>query len=439
MHQTVIRRVIFLGLVAIIGIVGMQTYWVTATWNLNDTEFSQKAQLALVSVAQKLAAENDSDLPNNNIIRQRSSNYFIVNIESEIKALRLETLVQQELVKLGMDIPFEYAIFDCTSDQMAYGGYCQATSEEIEPEKLEDEESYLAPDHNLLYYFGIKFPTRTGYIWQKMQLVVFLSVILLLTIAFFIYSIIVILKQRRLATMQKDFIDNMTHEFKTPLSTIRIAASVFQRDEYVAADSRLSRYAQLIHQQYERLNNQVEKVLQISRIEKGNFEIKKENIDLKALLPQLVNSVRARTDELAGELSTHFSDGPMPVLADPLHLSNIIHNLLDNAVKYGGSPPKIEISARRSKGQLILAVSDHGPGIPAELHERLFEKFYRIPTGDVHDVKGFGLGLFYVKQICRAHGWTIRLNSQPDKGTTFLIQIPLLSTSSLPAPQLITT
>jgi two-component system phosphate regulon sensor histidine kinase PhoR len=430
MHQRVIRQVIVLGLVAIFGIVGMQTYWVATTWNLNDTEFSQKAQLALYEVARQLADANESDLPSRDIVRQRTSNYFIVNIESEINAARLEAIMQQELVRLGLDIPFEYAIFDCTTDQMAYGGYCQATTDEstvVNP----PSEGYLPPDENLLYYFGVKFPTRTGYIWQKMQLVIFLSLILLVTVAFFAYSLIVILRQRRLATMQKDFIDNMTHEFKTPLSTIRIAASVFMRDDQVQKDRRLTRYARLIHEQYERLNKQVEKVLQISQIERGNFEIKKERIDLTTLLPPLISSAQARVEEAGGQLSFDFPKSALPVLADPLHLSNILYNLLDNAIKYSGQEPIIRVTGRVRDQHLTIAIIDQGPGIAPEHQEKLFEKFYRIPTGDVHDVKGFGLGLYYVAHICRSHGWPLQVESQLEQGTTFTVRIPLLSATKV--------
>ena len=329
-----IQRLIILGTVAILGIVGMQTYWVVTTWDLNETEFSQKAQLALYGVARQLAAENNAELPTRDIVRQRSSNYFIVNTESEIRADRLEYLLQQELVRLNLDIDFEYAIFNCSTNQMAYGGYCYATTDDL----FESEASttYLPPDPGLLYYFGIKFPTRTGYIWEKMQLVVFLSIILLTTVAFFAYSLIVILRQRRLATMQKDFIDNMTHEFKTPLSTIRIAASVFQRDARIQADGRLSRYARLIHEQYERLNGQVEKVLQIARIEKNNFELKQEQVDLLEVLPPVLDGIRARLEDEGGELHCHLPQQSVYLMADPLHLSNVIHNLLDNAVKYAG-------------------------------------------------------------------------------------------------------
>lgn len=434
MHKYVIRRVVLLGVVAIVGIAGMQTYWVATTWNLNDSEFSQKAQLALYRVAQQLATENDADLPKRDIVRQRSSNYFIVNTESEIDASRLERLMQQELERLHLNIDFEYAIFDCANNEMAYGGYCAA--DEVLSTKRALTTSYLPPDEGLLYYFGVKFPTRTGYIWRKMQLVVFLSIILVLTISFFVYSLTVILRQRRLANMQKEFIDNMTHEFKTPLSTIRIAATVFGRDPYVTADPRLSRYATLIHEQYERLNEQVEKVLQIASIERGKFDLHREKMDLQELLVPLLSSAQARTEERDGHLTWQLPQTALPVYADPLHLANVLHNLLDNAIKYGGDRPRIAVVGRSARAQLHLAISDSGPGIAAEHLDRLFEKFYRVPTGEVHDVKGFGLGLFYVKQMCEAHGWKIRVDSTPGKGTTVHLRIPQLSTPvAQPQPQ----
>ena len=421
MNDKVIRRVIVLGVVAILGIIGMQTYWVVTTWSLNDTEFRQKAQLALYGVARQLAAENDADLPSRDIVRQRSSNYFIVNTESEIHAPRLEYLMQQELERLRLDIDFEYAIFDCGTNEMAYGGYCSAD----ELPAAASATSYLPPDDGLLYYFGVKFPTRTGYIWQKMQLVVFLSAILILTVAFFGYSLFVILWQRRLATLQKEFVNTMTHEFKTPLSTIRIAAGVLARDPYIRQDARLSRYAELIEQQHTRLNEQVENVLQIARIEQGKFTLNREPIDLQELLPPLLSSAQARVEERTGQLSWHLPADRLPLLADPLHLTNILHNLLDNAIKYGGPRPRVTVTGCTTERQLHLTIGDEGPGIAAAHQDRLFEKFYRVPTGDVHNVQGSGLGLFYVRQICRAHGWKVRIESAPGRGTRVHLRMPL--------------
>lgn len=418
-----IRRVIILGAIAIAGILGTQTYWLITSWNLNEVEFGQKAHLALYRVAEALSLINDSDLPRRDIVRQRNGNTFVVNTESEIYGPTLEYLLQRELERLALNIDFEYAIFDCTTNQILYGGYCtyRADSEPTQPEATN-----FAKEADFTYYFTVKFPTRASFILKNMQLVIFLSGILLITVAFFVYSVNVILRQRRLATMQKDFINNMTHEFKTPLSTIRIAAGVFQREPHVQADERLKRYADIIHKQYDRLNKQVEKVLQIAKIEEGRFELKQEIVDLHELLKPLLNSAQLRVEEVGGTLQCALPSIPLKVSADPLHLSNILHNLLDNAIKYSGENPNLQILGQTTANhRLNLSIHDAGPGIPAEHQDKVFEKFYRIPTGDVHDVKGFGLGLYYVKEICQAHNWPIRIDSETGKGTVIYIEMPL--------------
>lgn len=425
MKENIIRRVIILGAVAIAGILGTQSYWLITSWNLNEEEFLQKTNLALYRVAEVLSEMNNTDLPPRDIVRQRSSNTFVVNTESEIYSLTLEYLLQRELERLALKVDFEYAIFDCTTDQMLYGGYCtyKPGSEPAQPGATD-----FAKEADFTYYFTVKFPGRTGFLLRNMQLVLFLSVILLITVAFFAYSMIVILRQRRLASMQKDFINNMTHEFKTPLSTIRIAAGVFQREPYVQSNERLSRYADIIHEQYDRLNGQVEKVLQIARIEQGRFDLNKEAVDLRQIVQPLISGLKLHLEEKGGQLRCELPEETIIIQADPLHFSNILHNLLDNAIKYGGKKEEtsqVQLTVRRAKkGQLQVSVSDNGPGIPADLRERVFEKFYRISTGNVHDVKGFGLGLYYVREICRAHGWTIAIDLTYTRGTKIDIFIP---------------
>ncbi|MEM9928648.1 MAG: HAMP domain-containing sensor histidine kinase [Bacteroidota bacterium] len=431
MKETIIRRVIILGAVAIAGILGTQSYWLITSWNLNEDEFLQKTNLALFRVAKTLSEMNDSDLPSRDIVRQRSNNTFVVNTESEIYSLTLEYLLQRELEQLALNVDFEYAIFDCTTDQMLYGGYCtyRPDSKLAQPEATD-----FAKEDDFTYYFTVKFPGRTGFLLRNMQLVLFLSVILLITVAFFAYSMTVILRQRRLATMQKDFINNMTHEFKTPLSTIRIAASVFQREPFVQSNDRLKRYANIIHEQYDRLNNQVEKVLQIAKIEEGRFTLNRETIELHQFLEPLLASTKLRIEEVGGQFTSALPPAPIYVTADPLHLSNILHSLLDNAIKYslgstvagvlGTETPQVQFQlVAAGPRQLQLSIIDSGPGIPADQRDRVFEKFYRIPTGDVHNVKGFGLGLYYVREICKAHGWHIEIDPDYTAGTWMKISL----------------
>ncbi len=421
MKNSIITRVVILGTIAIIGITTMQTYWVLSTWNINEAEFNQKVHLALYNVARSLADLSGTTLPTRNIIRQRTTNYYVVNIADEIDTQNLEYFLQREFEALALNIDFEYAVFDCHTDEMVYGNYFSYA-----PDKKNDIVVSKFPKYQeFTYYFGVKFPTRSGYLFSKIQLSLIFSVILLVTVIFFAYSIFVILRQKRLSEMQKDFIDNMTHEFKTPISTIKISADVFLNNPVIRQDQRLLQYAGIISEQNQRLNNQVENVLQLARIERGNFELKPERIVLHDILHDIAASVSVQVDKMGGQLRTHFAEKHICIKADRLHFSNVVHNLLDNAIKYCCKKPDVSIRTACEGGLVHVSIADKGIGISKEQQGRVFEKFYRVPTGNVHNVKGFGLGLFYVKTICQKHGWKIRLESEEGKGTTIHIYIPV--------------
>lgn len=422
MRNRTILLVVILGSIAIVGIIGMQTYWVVNTWNNNEEEFNQKVHLALYNVARALADLNDSTLPAHSVVKQRTSNYYVVNIANEIDPGSLEYFLQKELEIMALNIDFEYAVFDCHNNQMVYGNYCSYA-----PERKNDLELGNLPKyHEFTYYFGVKFPTRPNYLFSKMQISIMLSALLLITIIFFAYAMFVILQQKRLSEMQKDFIDNMTHEFKTPISTIKISADVFMNNPQIQEDQRLMRYANIINEQNQRLNNQVENVLQLARIERQNFQLKLETIDLQPFVTEIATATALHVEKQGGHLHLNCSEDSFCIRADRLHLSNVLHNLLDNAIKYCKKAPDIELKIQRNDNAVQITIADQGIGIPKEQQEKIFEKFYRVPTGNVHDVKGFGLGLFYVKMICRKHGWKLRLDSEAGVGTSVCIQMPLL-------------
>ena len=420
MKNSTILRVMILGAIAIIGIIGVQAYWVVSTWNINEEEFDQKINLALYEVACSLVEMNNGELPPRNIINRRTSNYYVVNIDSEIDANNLEYFLQKEFERLALYVDFEYAVYDCTTNKMVYGNYCSYSP----GAKKDLELGNLPKDDKFTYYFSVKFPTRSSFLFGQMQLSIFFSSILLVVILFFAYSMFVILRQKRLSELQKDFINNMTHEFKTPISTIKIAADVFLNHAVVREDGRLHRYAQIVKEQNQRLNNQVEKVLQLAKIERGNFELKRERILLEEVLQSIINSAAMKVEKQGGMLTSRIDIGETAIMADRLHLTNILHNLLDNALKYCQEEPRLALSARVRDGEARITIADQGVGMPKEHLHKLFNKFYRIPTGNVHKVKGFGLGLYYVKSICDAHGWRIRLDSQEGKGTCVHLVIP---------------
>ncbi len=419
MTNSTIRRVVILGALAICAIIAIQSYWVLRTLDIKEQEFDRSVNIALRKVALQLD-KNRNSLPSHNLISRQATNYYLVNINDEINANLLEYYLRRELEAVALNIDFEYGIFDCNSNEMLYGNYINNDPDEPTPDKQRND---LPSYQEFEYYFGVRFPTQQSYLLGSMRLTVTFTAVLFLAVLFFIYSIIVILKQKRLSEMQKDFINNMTHEFKTPISTIKISSDVLLNNEHIREDDRLSRYAQIIKEQNQRLNRQVEKVLQLAKIERDSFKLKLEQIDLHELLQQIVESVEPRLAETQGRLSTSLQATDAIINADRLHLTNILHNLLDNAIKYCKDRPVVQLSTLNQGNKIQLEISDQGIGIAKEHQQKVFNKFYRVSTGDVHNVKGFGLGLYYIKSICEAHDWKILLDSEPGQGTTISISM----------------
>ncbi|MBL0026745.1 MAG: HAMP domain-containing histidine kinase [Saprospiraceae bacterium] len=221
--------------------------------------------------------------------------------------------------------------------------------------------------------------------------------------------------------MQKDFINNMTHEFKTPISSIKIAADFLANDASLKNNERLNRYAQIIREQNQRLNNQVEKVLNVARLENDSIKLKREIFEINQTLSEIIKNESLKLKQ--GNISFIPTAEKIYIYADKLHFVNVVANIIDNGVKYSTAEPVIEIFLNDGQKEVLLHIKDHGIGIDKENQKKLFDKFYRVSTGNVHNVKGFGLGLFYVKNICLAHGWAIQVQSEPGQGAEFIISI----------------
>jgi two-component system phosphate regulon sensor histidine kinase PhoR len=250
------------------------------------------------------------------------------------------------------------------------------------------------------------------------------SVVALLAVLFFVFSIFVILRQKRLSETQRDFINNMTHEFKTPISSIKIASEFLLQNPSIKQEKRLLNYTKLINDQNQRLNDHVEKVLSHAKIDKEKMQLKIEEVDLKATILEIKQSLYLLSKEKNATIEVSFSEESLTANADKMHLSNVLYNLLENAIKYTDKEPLIHIKALREGSKSTISIQDNGIGIPKELQKNIFKRFYRVPTGNVHNVKGFGLGLSYVKQVIDAHSWNLLVDSQIGKGSTFTIQIP---------------
>ena len=417
MPGNLIRRLLLLGALAIIGIISIQSYWLLKTWDLKDKEFDQTVNIMLRHVAERIANFHESELPKTQLIQRQSSNYYAVNVNSPINASVLEDFLYNEMDKHGLNTNFEYAVYDCFSKDLIYGNYCEMgeqTDKQIKSEELPTLD-------NLEYYFVVRFPGRESFLLSNMNMTLAFAAIAIVSVLFFMYSIWVIVKQKRLSELQRDFINNMTHEFKTPISSIKIAADVLSKDPKIQDDVRLNNYSKIIRDQNQRLNDQVEKVLNIARLEKDNLELKKETFDLTQELKNILENEKIKLKD--GLLTYDLLNEEVSIIADKLHFTNVITNILDNAIKYSKEEPEVHLSMQVIGNKVRIAIKDKGMGIPKEQTKEVFDKFYRISTGDVHDVKGFGLGLFYVKNISQAHGWIPKLESELGKGTTFTLDI----------------
>ncbi|MBI1184135.1 GHKL domain-containing protein [bacterium] len=418
MKSSTIRWVILGAAVSVIGIVFTQIYWVRKAFTLEEEQFEQGVNTSLYNVAKKLADYNGTILPTMSPVKQISSNYFIVNVNDEIDANLLEHYLKDEFSKRNIHTDFDYAIYDCSTDEMVYGDYISLKSD-VTPPDNQNLQKYDEFD----YYFGVRFPERAAFITNKMGIWIFSSIILLIVIIFFSATIFIILRQKRLSEVQKDFINNMTHEFKTPLSTIGISADVLLQQNAVAQPERLVKYAQIIKSEANRLNNQVLRVLQMAKHDKEHEKLKFREVDLVMLLNLIKNNLHEKVAAKGGSITIE-APFEFMVKADEVHLSNILNNLLENAIQYSRQKPEIKIELKEEKNCVSLAFIDNGIGIAKEHQKKVFDKFFRVPKGNVHDVKGFGLGLNYVRNMVQAHGWKITLESELNKGTTFTILIP---------------
>jgi len=418
MKNRTIRNIAILGSIAIAGVISVQIYWINQALNLQQKQFQEAVFISLKRVAERISDYNKMDFPVANPVKQLSSDYYIVNIREAIDANILELYLRKEFGKMNIQTDYEYAIYDCSSEKMVYGEYVsfQENTTKISVGDLPKYDEFI-------YYFGVNFPKQTSYLMAGNKLWVFFSLLLLLTVLFFVYALNIILRQKRLSELQKDFINNMTHEFKTPISTIHIAADVLLEDEQIKKEKNLTNYSQIIKEQNERLNRQVEKVLQITEIERGNIELKKEKINLHECINSIVNSIELKLKKKGGSIKTKLLATDDFIDCDKLHLTNILYNIIDNALKYSRLKPEIIIETSQMERFLYLKISDNGIGIPQEHIHKVKTKFFRVPTGRVHNVKGFGLGLYYVNQVCKAHHWRWDIKSKPEEGTSILFKI----------------
>lgn len=421
MNRQTIRTIIFLATISLVGIITTQYFWVKNAYNLEEKQFNERVHIALSNVSHQLLNINKDESQLINPVKQISSNYFIALINDTVHPYLLETLLKNEFTSRNLNIDFEYVIYDCFTDSVVFGNYISLDTED--KNQLQSKSFNIVWDRDG-HYFGVYFPSKRSYIINEMGIWVFSSSIILIIIIFFAYTINVILKQKRLSEIKNDFINNITHEFKTPISTISLSSEVLLQPNIILEPERLKNYAQIIKDENNRLKNQVDKVLQLATLEIDKLKLENELIDLHEIINETVKSFDLIIENRQGRITSMLGAKKYQIVGDRVHISNILFNLIDNAIKYSPEKPKIEISTDNYFSGIEITVKDNGIGISKENQKHVFEKFYRVPTGNIHNVKGFGLGLNYVKTIVTAYNGKIKVSSKENEGSTFIVKLP---------------
>jgi two-component system phosphate regulon sensor histidine kinase PhoR len=344
-------------------------------------------------------------------------------VQKRISVEKLRKLLDRELKILGIKAPFEFSIFS------------NGLSTKVKTENFEfcrdntfGHPIFVDNDGKTTYQLMVTFPSKKKWLIQEILGISLLSILLTFIVVFsYLKTLKQLNNQRKISEIKTDFINNMTHEFKTPIATINLALDAIKNPKVIHDEEKVKRYVQMIREENKRMNAQVENVLRISKLEKNEIELVKESVDIHHLIQNAVQHLQLIANEREAVISLNLQAQRSFASANEDHMTNVIINLIDNALKYSPEKPIINISSVNEGNEIVIKVSDRGMGMTKIVQKRVFEKFYREHTGDIHNVKGHGLGLAYVQKIIDEHDGKVFVDSEKDKGSTFTIRLKVLS------------
>jgi two-component system phosphate regulon sensor histidine kinase PhoR len=439
-----INAVIILGVLSLSSILLVQLLWVRKTIEIQSTstaiqqksdslnlkEFSEQTNLALRNVLNVISNAIEDSSEHYGAIKQLNVNQFKVDIIQELDPYYLETLLKKALYNQNIHEDFTFGIYDCFTNQLTFSKLYKFT----------DDSLYTLVNNNIIgldsarlklkndgHYFTVFFPNVQNKLPQNTVFLspwIYISTIVFLVLIFFGFSLATIIKQKRLSEVITDFINNMTHELKTPIATISLSSEMIMRLDSDDDLEKAKKYAGIIFKENKRLETQVERVLNISTLDTENTTLNKKSLDFHELLVEVKDTFDFNQLANGGKILIENNASVFTIQADPIHITNVVYNLLDNAVKYCTTKPFISITTKNERNYLVIEIKDNGIGIRKEDLKMIFDKFYRVSTGNIHDIKGFGLGLFYVKLIINEHNGSIDVKSKLGEGSTFTIKLP---------------
>lgn len=408
-----------LAIASMIGLLVIQVNWLMESIKMQEAIFSKGVNMALRQTVLTMADDEELNIAIQNSIEKdsliNSQEVFTQNIIS-----RLDSTVQKELEFYHINLDFHFLLIN-GEDTLSLKPTSKVKNGEL------FHQTFSSPDQDSSIDLAIHFPGRTSFIARRIGIMFATSVLLIL---FTIVSMLMILayyrRERSFAQQVKDMIGNLTHEFMTPISSISLAGNMILNRSQKSGDQTTVNLATAIKEENKKLQSQVDRLLRLAAVENSGFDYNKSAVDIHAIIDEAIQTMSFQLMQNEAEVKTNYQASSTVVLADPLHLNDVFINLLSNSLKYSIEKPVIRIETKNLDDRIEITVTDNGIGIPGKEFKRIFEKYYRISTGDMHTTKGFGIGLYYVKTVIKAHQGKITVQSENRNGSTFLIVLPVI-------------
>ncbi|MEJ1237008.1 HAMP domain-containing sensor histidine kinase [Chryseolinea sp. T2] len=407
MHNRHLRKIIALGTLVLISLGALQAYWFRKAFDVAEQQFDHSVQVALRRVADSVSSTAE--------VRKIASNFFLVETPKNLNGQDIDRLLKNELLIRRLNLDYELGVYNADDDTLVYGNYVRATQPRMSAGNGVTDESH--PQN-----FAVYFPAKASIVLASLDIWIVSTIALMLMMGFFAYAIYSVLRERRFSTLKSDFVNNMTHEFKTPVTNISIAGEILKNK--LPENHELSVYVNILLKENNKLRNKIDQVL----LGSSAYHVRPESfvtLDVHRLLAECAASFELRMQERNGVISLELNATNHAVAGDPELLAQAIGNVVDNADKYSNRSPRITVRTRDTGNGVAIEIEDNGIGIPQDMRSKVFEKFFRIPSGDVHNVKGFGLGLSFVKDVILSHRGKINLRGELNQGTTVQIFLPV--------------
>jgi two-component system phosphate regulon sensor histidine kinase PhoR len=403
-----LQQVIVWGTVVLASLMTIQVYWCTKAFSVAEKQFDHTVQMALKKVADSVSSKPE--------IKRLSSSFFFVDTQSPLNDLELDRLLKREFESRDLNVSYELGVYRADEDTLLFGHYIEASKKKVQADDAAQTFRYAGEKN-----FAVHFPKKKSYIAGELDIWIFSTVMLLLMAGFFAYAISSLLRERKFAELKSDFINNMTHEFKTPVTNIKIAAEILHQK--FGDNDAAKVYLNILLKENEKLSRKIEKVLLGSTLEYKKYPTF-STMDVHQLIKDCAEAFQLKLQERKGNLTLALNAKSQYILGDREMLAQAINNIIDNAEKYSPDSPRITVKTTENEKNIVIIVIDEGVGISAVAKSRVFEKFFRVSTGNVHSVKGFGLGLSFVKTVIKQHRGCVHLLSRIDQGTEVRIILP---------------